>query len=62
MKEVLDGWIGHISNLCLIQDTNLSKLNIQDSQCLVNIIQDSQFDLAWLAWRTKKALSNRKKN
>ena len=45
MKEALNGLIEHILNSCLVQDTTLSKLSIQDSQCFINVIQASKSDL-----------------
>ena len=45
MKEALNRLLEHISNSCLIQDTNLPELSIEDGQCFVNIIQVSKSDL-----------------
>lgn len=35
IRETLNGLIEHISNSCVVQDTNLFELSIQDSQCLI---------------------------
>lgn len=37
--------IKHISNSCFVQDINLPRLSIQDSQCFVNVIQVSKSNL-----------------
>ena len=39
LNEALNRLIERISNSCLVQDTNLRKLNIRDSQYFANIIQ-----------------------
>ena len=45
IRETLNGLIEHISNSCVVQDTNLFELSIQDSQCFSMLFKS--LNLIW---------------